>query len=238
MSSFLYFGATQKGKSYHVFNHVVPQYDKIVIFDPTDSHKGDTELTEPSEAMLVKTFLKFENVDRYRIVIRTGSKEEDRITFKKAASLAKSLGKALKRREGKVDQPKRVQLVIDEASTSGITSSNYFPFYLRQLVNKGRHDNVDCHFIAQNPMSIHNQIREQALKIVTFYLNNWRAPIFRDTFEEKAIFIKRLPKFWRLEWWDTGEVLTFNDKNQKVNNFLGNSKEIKKKKGVLNVFEN
>jgi hypothetical protein len=230
MSVYLYFGATQKGKSYHVFNHVVPNWDKVVIFDPTDSHKGEIELTEPTEKQLVETLRRLKNSQSYRVVIRTGVKEDDRATFKKAASLTVALGKFLLSREGKVDLTKRVQLVIDEASTSGITSSNYFPLFLRKLINKGRHVNVDCHIIAQNPMSIHPQIREQALKIVTFFLNNWRAPIFKDTFEERSIFIKKLPKFWRMEWWDTGEVLAFNEKNQKVDNFLGNSSENPKKK--------
>lgn len=231
MSVSLYFGATGKGKSYHVRHHVIPKWKKIVIFDPMESFDGDSILHAPSDELILKTFRKFKGADSFRIVIRTTRASNDEIIFNKTVRLASSLGRMI---PGKVSEENRVQVVIDEASTSGFMSAHYFPPVVKNLVCKGRHDNLDSHFIAQNPMAVHSQLREQTTKIVTFYLNNGRAPIFQDTFTKNfANLIPKLPNFFRIEWTHEGHVYIYDDSGNKIEINSEKFRKIFDKKGIF-----
>jgi hypothetical protein len=229
MSVSCYFGLTESGKSYHVQNHVIPQWKKAVIFDNAHCFDGGLILTAPGDLAILNAWKKFSKADTYRIIIRPGRTGSVEALFNKTVQLAIALGRVL----GKVDPSQRVQMITDEADF--VCSPHYQSLDLKHLVNKGRHDNVDSHFIARAPMRIHNDIRMNSSKIVTFRLQNAAdIPLFTDNFgREISRKIRELPKYWRLEWKDNGETSVFNEKNQKDEKFLGISRDFSSKKGGL-----
>lgn len=231
MSVSVYFGLTESGKSYHVKNHVLPRWDKKVIFDIAHCFEGDLVVTDPDDRKFFEIFKKFSKNSRYSIVIRPSRSSNDEHLFNKTVELSCALGRMI----GKgAEASKRVQFVCDEADF--VCSAHYQSFQLKHLVNKGRHDNVDSHFIARNPNQIHTDIRRNSSKIVTFFLNNaLEISIFLTNFSRKyAEKIQNLPKYWRLEWVDTGDIAIYNQNNEIIEKFSRNSQnfpEISKKKG-------
>lgn len=213
MSSYLYTGTSGFGKSYYVENYVLPNFKKIVVFDPTGSFKGDAILYDPTDEIIKKTFHRFRTSGSFKIVIRTSYKGSDKLYFHKALNLAVALGRVI---PGLVDEPNRVQLIIDESSTSGIMDEGYFPPEIESLICKGRHVNVDSHWISQNPRSVHVRLREMVIKVVTFFLNSGDAPIFKQKFKRCSDFIPKLPKHYRMEWDLKTGISFFDDKGTKI----------------------
>lgn len=210
-----YFGLTESGKSYHVQNHVIPLLKKTIVFDNALCFKGETVITDPTNMDLIKLWRKLLNKDRFSIVIRP-SRNCDVINLAdKVINLALNVGRTAQvGRKEKVPIEDRVNLIIDEADF--ICSSHFQSKSLKRLVNKGRHDHVDSHFIARIPMRIHGDIRSNATKIVSFFLPNAREiPYFREAFgAEISAKIKELPKYHRLEWTDREGVKLYNEKNK------------------------
>jgi hypothetical protein len=231
MSVSSYFGLTESGKSYHVENHVIPQWSRVVIFDNAHCFKGQI-VVNPDQKRFLELFRTLAREESYRLVIRPGRSGDAEILFNKTVQLAIALGRSLS--SSRVDPSKRVQMITDEADF--VCSPHYQSGELKHLVNKGRHDNVDSHFIARAPMRLHTDIRLNSSKIVTFRLQNAaEIPLFKDNFGvELARKIRELPKYWRFEWRDNGETFIFNEKNQKTDNFAGILKEVsaKNKKGL------
>lgn len=211
-----YFGLTESGKSYHVENHVIPAWNKVVIFDNASCFSGDFVLVAPNDKDLFSVYLKCRGLEKFRIVIRPDRKTNTVELYNKVIHLAVTLGRfiGLKVKGGRVEPNERVQLVTDEADF--VCSSHYQSMALKHLVNKGRHDNVDSHFIARVPMQIHTDIRRNATRIVSFALQNaGEIKLFSDNFgRELAGKIRALPKYHRLEWRDNGQVDLFDDKNR------------------------
>ena len=225
MSVSVYFGLTESGKSYHLENHVIPSWDKVVVFDNAHCFSSQNVLNEPTDKMFLNCFHKFKNSKNYKIIVRSGRGGTTEGLFNKTVQLAIALGRAFSR--DRVESKDRVQMITDEADF--VCSSHYQSNELKHLVNKGRHDNVDSHFISRVPMQIHPDIRRNTSKIVTFRLQNAsEIKLFTDNFGKILTNkIKELPKYCRLEWSDNGEVFIFDEKNQK------NWKIIEKKKGFL-----
>ena len=227
MSVSIYLGLTESGKSFHVENHVIPAWKKAVIFDNAHCFKGTIVRTQPTDRDFLEIFKKFSVSSEFRIVIRPGRVGNTETLFNKTVQLALAFGRCM---PGRVDPSQRVQMIVDEADF--VCSPHYQSADLKHLVNKGRHDNVDSHFIARTPMRIHTDIRVNSSKIVTFRLQNAsEIKLFTDNFGyEYTRNIKNLPKYWRFEWKDNGEVGIFDEKNQKREKFPENSQEISKKK--------
>lgn len=222
-----YFGLTESGKSYHVENHVIPTWKRVIIFDNAACFKGEV-YNQPSDKEFIKILDKHWGDKSYRITIRPGRSGDAETLFNKTVHLAIALGRSLS--WSRVEPEKRVQLITDEADF--VCSSHYQSSELKHLVNKGRHDNVDSHFIARVPMQIHPDIRRNTSKIVTFRLQNaGEIPLFKDNFGSiLARKIKELPKYWRLEWKDNGEVAVYDEKNKKAEKFLRTSGEFLQEK--------
>lgn len=221
-----YFGLTESGKSYHVQNHVIPQWSKVVVFDNACCFSGDSILNQPSPKIMFNLWEKYKAREKYRIVIRPGRDGATEVLFNQTVQLAIALGRSMARPGcERVEASKRVQMVTDEADF--VCSPHYQSKELKHLVNKGRHDNVDSHFIARAPMRLHTDIRLNSSKIVTFRLQNAsEIPLFVDNFgREISRRIRELEKYCRLEWNDNGEVKIYNAKNQIDEKFLKNSHE-------------
>lgn len=231
MSVSCYFGLTESGKSYHVKNHVLPKWARKVVFDIAHCFEGDVVLTAPDDKKLTEIFRKFARISSYTIVIRPSRNCSEEKLFNKSVQLACALGRTIATKSPE----NRVQFVCDEADF--VCSPHYQSRDLKHIVNKGRHDNVDCHFIARNPNRLHTDIRANCTKIVTFFLNNAsEIQMFISNFSRGIVAkIAQLPKYWRFEWQDNGSILVFNDKNENQPNFIQNSPEIKSKnKGLKN----
>jgi hypothetical protein len=211
MSVSSYFGFTQSGKSYHVEKHVLPAWNKVIIYDHASCFEG-TIVVNPTDTVLKNWFTRLSNMKNYRLVIRPSRISDDKALFDKTVLLACALGRCL----GKIPDGERVQLVIDEADF--ICTPTYQSAQLKHLVNKGRHDNVDSHFIARNPNRLHTDIRANSSKIVTFQLTNAaNLELFRGTFGNNfAKIITKLKKFHRLEWNETGEISLYSEQNKKI----------------------
>lgn len=227
MSVSCYFGLTESGKSFHVKNHVLPKWEKKVIFDIAHCFDGDVVITAPDDKKFTEIFLKFARNSTFSIVVRPSRTCNEEKLFNKSVQLACALGRAISTK----DPARRVQFVCDEADF--VCSPHYQSRDLKHIVNKGRHDNVDCHFIARNPNRLHTDIRANCTKIVTFFLNNAREiQMFISNFSrENVAKIASLPKYWRLEWQDNGTLAVFNEKNEIQPNFLGKSTENRSKIG-------
>jgi hypothetical protein len=205
-----YCGFTESGKSYHVQEKVIPQWEKVIIFDIAHCFKGDV-FNVPGVAQLQKIFTTYARKDSYRLVIRPSRKSDDELLLDHTIKLACHLGRLL----GKAKPENRIQLVVDEADF--ICSSHYQSGDLKHLVNKGRHDNVDSHFIARSPNRVHTDIRANVSKIVSFQLTNApEIPFLVSAFSKATTrFLQTLPKYHYLEWRDTGTV-KYLDQNSNV----------------------
>lgn len=222
MSVSCYFGLTESGKSYHVQNHVIPNWQKVIVFDNAHCFSGGISVENPSDIVFLNLWKKLKNSAEFRLIVRPGRSQNTVAVFNKTVELAIALGRAM----GKgVDPARRLQMVTDEADF--VCSPNYQSAPLKLLVNKGRHDNVDSHFIARAPMRIHTDIRVNSTKIVTFRLQNAKEiPLFVENFgREISAKIRELPKYWRLEWRDNGEAAIYNQNNQKTQDLAQNSLE-------------
>lgn len=216
MSTYIYTGASGWGKSFFVMNRVMPKIKKAIIFDPSESFTGDYIIKNGTAKEFETAYMKFKDSPSFKIVVRVDSTGSDLVLFNKTVELARAIGRVIKLRSGKVEEPERIQVVIDEATTSGIVSSHHYPKLLQYLVCKGRHDNLDSHIIAQNPMAIHSQIRELCTKITTFFLKSGSAPILQESFTpEMAKKIPELKRFWRMEA-TAGTVEVFDEKNSMI----------------------
>lgn len=204
-----------------------------MIFDNAHCFDGSV-FEQPSDAAFFGLYKKFSMMDSYRLVIRPGRSGSPLALFNKTVETAIALGR--KAGEGKrIDPMERVQMITDEADF--VCSPHFQSLPLKHLVNKGRHDNVDSHFIARAPMRIHTDIRVNSSKIVTFRLQNAREiPLFIENFgRDLAGKIRELPKYWRLEWKDNGEVAVYDQNNKKSEKFLGNYRENQKRGGKCHV---
>lgn len=212
MSVSCYFGLTESGKSYHVKNHVLPLWSKKIVVDIAHCFDGGDLLASPTDQDFIKAFDKLKNRKDFFLIIRPGRNQNDELIFNKASILACSIGRML---GSGVQKKDRVQFICDEADF--VCTSHYQSKQLKHLVNKGRHDNVDSHFIARNPSRLHTDIRVNCSKIVTFYINGAvNIPLFADNFSRKiSEKISHLPKYHRLEWSDNGEINEY-DKNGKL----------------------
>lgn len=222
MSVTCYYGATEHGKSYHVEKQVVPQWKKVIVLDPTGSFTGSV-FVNPDKKKILEIFRRFASLESYRIIIRPNENSNDDVLCRNFCILALLLGEALGKNVGPSD---RVQAIVDE--TGDFCHSGKFPPQLKKLVKKGRHVNTDSHFIVQDPMAIHNQIRSNSTKICSFYLGNASTvPAFTERFpREICLKIMELPKYYRFEWVNNGFMAIFDEKNRIVINFPKKSFEI------------
>lgn len=229
MSVSCYFGLTESGKSYHVQNHVIPSWKKIIVFDKAHCFKGNI-FHQPTDETFLKIFRENAGLESFTLVIRPGRVGILEPLFNKTVRLALALGRTI---PGRVDPGKRIQMITDEADF--VCSSHYQSKELKQLVNMGRHDNVDCHFIARSPARIHTDIRVNSTKIVTFQLQNAaNVELFKNSFGGKiAANVQKLPKFWRLEWKDNGETTVYNEKNKEVETTKNKSNDVFEKAKIL-----
>lgn len=226
MSVSSYFGATESGKSYHVQSHVIPTWDKVIVFDPAHCFKNGDIFEGPTNSDFSKIFFKCLNSDKFRIIIRPVGRGSRLVTFNKTCELAFTLGEEL---EKGLARDKRIQLVVDEADS--ICSSQFKSEPLHHLINEARHDNVDSHFIARLPQRIHTDIRANSSKVVTFRIQGAEeVPFLVQTFTRDVTRkIKDLPQYWRLEWTDNDKSVVFDEKNKINEKFLGISQE---KRGI------
>ncbi len=205
------FGFTESGKSYHVENEVLKNWDRAIIFDKACCFSNGHVLVNPKRSEILKAFKKFKLLKKYRIIVRPDRNSDLEALVDQTILLGLSLGRCLGVR---VREEERLQLVIDEADF--VCSSGYQSAQVKHLVNMGRHDNVDSHFIARNPNRIHTDIRANSSKIITFRLTNaTEIPFFKSNFSmENCRKIQVLPKFWRFEWEETGKIKIFDDKSK------------------------
>lgn len=220
-------GLTESGKSWNVQHRVLPQWEKKVVYDIACCFSGDVVLVDPNDKKLTEIFSKFARISAYTIVIRPSRTTNEEVLFNKSVQLACALGRMLTTK----DPAKRVQFICDEADF--VCSPHYQSRDLKHVVNKGRHDNVDSHFICRNPMRLHTDIRANCSKIVSFSLKNAsKIDFFREMFgDERVKLISNLPKFHRMEANEKGEVFIYDEKNQIVSGIRRNSPEIKSKNG-------
>lgn len=223
-----YFGLTESGKSYHVQKNVIPAWKKSIIFDPARCFEDGYILEEPNDDLIMKLYQKLRHQSSYRLIFRPMERGTRLSLFNRMCEFAFILGE----RMGKgISKDERIQLVVDEADS--ICSPYYKSDSLHHLVNEARHDNVDSHFIARAPMRIHPDIRANVTNIVSFRLKNaQKNDYFREMFGDEHVGkIKNLPKYWRMEADEKGDVFIFNDKN-KIHMILDqNSTDFKSKKG-------
>lgn len=220
------FGMTESGKSFHVMNKVIPNWSRVIVFDPAHCFKDGEVIYQPSDAKIMKLLETLHKRHSYRIIIRPEGRGGRLVLFDKIAELCFTLGDALGKDAKKED---RVQFVVDEADSICNSQNKSEP--LHHLVNEARHQNVDCHFISRVPTSIHTDIRRNCSKITCFFLSNAsEIPDFKTKFKlHLARKIEELDKYWYLEWKDNGEIILVNDKGQIQQNFSKKSSEIQSK---------
>lgn len=229
MTVSFYSGLTESGKSWHVLKRVLPLWEKKVVYDIACCFTGDVVLVAPDDKKLTEIFVKFARISAYTIVIRPDRNTSEEILFNKSVQLACALGRLL----GTKDPAKRIQFICDEADF--VCSPHYQSRDLKHIVNKGRHDNVDSHFIARNPARIHTDIRANCTKIVTFAVKNaQKNDFFRDMFgDENVKKIGFLPKYHRMEANEKGEVAIYDENNRIVTGIQRNLPEIQPKIGGI-----
>lgn len=214
MAVSVYLGATECGKSFFVSKNVLPKWDKVVIFDPTETFKGaDCTFRAPKDEKDVqRIFRQLVGKEKYKALIVPDGESDLKKLSDYTIILAKALGRAL----GKAACPeKRVQLVIDEAHQ--VMSFRTMTKKMEKIVFQGRHSNVDTHLISQVPKSINPDIRLIASLVVCFFLNNaTEAPFIRSCFTaEWCKFIEGLPPYYRVEWRQNQNTIIY-DQNNKI----------------------
>lgn len=209
MAISLFYGMTESGKSY-LAKKSIENFSRSIIFDYASCFEGELVTSDFSTDGMVKIFSKFKDKTKFRIVFRPDRGVDDVGGFNKMVHLALALGRLAKKRG---DQ-ERLIFLVDEADM--ICRPSYQSRELKELVNVGRHDNVDSWFIARMPQRLHTDIRGNASKVFCFRLYDESAIGFiRGAIGNKAAEkIKTLLKYSFLAWKDTGEVFIY-DQNQK-----------------------
>lgn len=209
MAVSIFYGMTESGKSF-LAKKSIEQFSRSIIFDYVGCFDGDLVTSDFSINGMLSIFNRFKDKKRFRIVFRPDRATNEVVAFNKCAWLALMLGRQAKKR-GDTD---RLIFLVDEADM--ICSPSYQTRELKELVNVGRHDNVDSWFIARMPQRLHTDIRGNASGVYCFRLYDESALGFlRGAIGKKAAEkIKSLQKYSFLAWRDTGEVVIY-DKNQK-----------------------
>lgn len=220
MAVMVEFGMTQSGKSYFAENQLLVQKKRVVIFDKACCFKippGRGFLfINPDDEKIKKIFREFMHQDELYLIFRPDRSTDIEKMFNKVTELACALG-----RVGKL-KGEWLTFVVDEADF--VCSERHQSRQLKHLVNVGRHDFVDSVFIARNPNRIHTDIRANASKMVCFRIPNARSiTFFQQNFTPKTIEkIANLPKYWRLDWDDTGTERIIDDKGRIQSELLPN----------------
>lgn len=200
------FGMTQSGKSYHTENTILKNYKTVIIFDFACCFTNGKIFTNPDDNQFMKILREYAPKDEFTIIIRPSENSDPKILCNKTIELSKSLGKIGKKKN------RWSLMVIDEADF--VCSSSFQSKQVKWLVNVGRHRFVDSVFIARNPNRIHMDIRTNASKMACFRIPN--APsvsYFKENFQRETVEkIANLPKYWRLDWDNTGVERIINDK--------------------------
>jgi hypothetical protein len=207
----IFYGMTESGKTY-LAEKMIAQFSRAIIFDFTGKMNApEAYITSDfSPNGIMHLFKKFKDHSSYKIIFRPGRVKDVTAPFNKVAVFALALGRAgIKKGLGE-----RIVLLIDEADF--VCSSSYQSPELKEVVNVGRHDNVDSWFISRIPQRLHTDARSNASKIYCFRLTDDSALGFlRKAIGKKAAEkVKTLNQYSFLHWKDTGEIFIF-DKNQK-----------------------
>jgi hypothetical protein len=212
MAVSLVFGMTESGKSYLVNKRIIPQKKKVVVFDYAHCFTGGKEITN-IEKNYKKIFAKYSKEEKFYLIYRPPRNIDDIKAFDYLAALSIALGRSIGKN---VPREERLLLVIDEADH--ICSPSFQSRKLKELVNKGRHDNVDTTAIARIPQRLHTDLRSNATTQISFRLTNDAAlKNFRlNISNEAAKEIAALKKYYFLKWQDTGEAAIFDDRAKKI----------------------
>lgn len=209
MAVSMFFGLTKSGKS-TLAKKSLARFSRAVIFDYVGCFEGDVVTSDFSVEAMLSLFKRFKDQKKFKIVFRPDRSTNEKEAFRKCAMFALLLGRQAKKR----GEEEPLIFLIDEADM--ICSPNHQPRELKEVVNVGRHDNVDSWFIARMPQRIHTDIRGNASSVYCFRLYDDSALGYIKGFiGKKAIEkIRTLKEFSFLAWKDTGEVAIY-DKNQK-----------------------
>jgi len=174
----LVFGIRGTGKSYFVKHHLLPQYDRRIIYD-TQSEYTDGIIFEDFEGL--KDFWAKQYDKPFKIIFRPIKHDN----FLQLCDLVYLCG--------------NMAFIIEELDLTAGTFDNDTEFL--SLIKRGRHRNVDIIGISQRPFGINRNITSQAKEIYSFaQLEPRDIDYLRYYLGESAILIKELKKFHFYYW--------------------------------------
>lgn len=216
MAIALFLGMTESGKSYRA-NEIRKTKKRSIVFDYADcfNDKDGTVIRDISKGSLIEIFMQYQSASSFRLIFKIPRGEDASRSFDNICKTAMYLG----RRLGKNAPPEeRILFVIDEADR--ICSSSFQPDCLKELVNYGRHDNVDTLAIARTPQRLHTDLRINASLVISFNLKIESSLKFLSDMmgREAAEAIKNLKKYHYVKWTDNGDWFVFDDKAKQIKN--------------------
>lgn len=210
------YGMTQSGKSYFSEHTLIEKWRRKIILDKARCFKGENVFINPDSRKIMEIYRKFRDVDDFKLIFRPSDRCDLKKFFDRVVELALMMGEKGKKKE------LWTVLVVDEADN--FCTSNFQPMTMKYLVNEGRHNYVDSVFIARNPNRLHTDIRTNASLCVSFFIQNaLSVSFFKENFTREIMEkIANLPKYWRLEWDDTGLLRILDDKGRIYEEFKKN----------------
>lgn len=210
MAIALFFGMTESGKSYRA-NEIRKSKKRSIVFDYADCFSEGEKINNPSKEKLLSLFLEYSKRDEFRLIFKIPRGDNAGNIFNNICKFAMHLGRTYGKN---IDQENRILFVIDEADK--ICSSSFQSDALKELVNYGRHDNVDTLAIARTPQRLHTDLRINASVVFSFFLNiDLSLKYLSDMMgREASEEIKKLDKYHYVKWTDNGDWFVYDEKSK------------------------
>jgi len=198
----VFLGRTKSGKSYKT-EQLLKSLSKVIVYDYARCFSGKSyeDFSPKNFAKLLKMHGGAENKNKkFKLIFRKPFDMLHEDAVDQLALFVSYLGRSYGNRT--LPENDLLTFVIDEADKCTTRKSND---KVRRAVQAGRHENISTWAIAQRPMNLHPDFRDNATEIFAFKCGN--NPYYRDTFGKLAVSeLNHAPEFSFLHWTDTGTM--------------------------------
>lgn len=211
----LFFGRTECGKSWLAEKKVRPR-TKVIYYDYARCFNVGIIIDDFSTTNFIKLLKKYGGKSnknkKFKLVFRKPSLWMHDDAIEKVSYFVKMLGGSYGDRA--LAEKDRIVFLIDEADkliTSKVSDK------VRLIAQAGRHENIDTWAIAQRPMRLHPDVRDNFHEVYAFRTaqNKFYEEILGKKVT-KELGDNVFPKYWYYHYNENGDVKKINSKGREV----------------------
>lgn len=198
----LFFGRTKSGKSYKA-EKMLRGKSKVIVYDYAHCFKGKV-VTDFSVNGLTKLLINHggpQNKNKtFKLIFRKPHNITHHDAVERLALFVLHLGRSYGYRT--LPDGNLLTFLVDEADKC---TTNKADDRVRLAVQAGRHDNVATWAIAQRPMNLHKDFRDNASEVFCFKCGE--NPYYREILGRVGLAeLAKMPEYGHIRWTDTGEL--------------------------------